>query len=78
MSVATGLGFIMDKRRNSDRRARERRENERRRLARREEERQQVEEQVQEATKRELLEYLQQELDAKTTSDDTPHSRTIS
>ena len=51
---------IMDERRKGDRRQGERRTGERRRHARREQEREHVEEQAQEATKRELLEFLQE------------------
>jgi hypothetical protein len=51
---------MMDERRRGDRRHGERRSGERRRQTRRTEEREQAEEQAQEATKRELLEFLQE------------------
>lgn len=50
----------MDDRRRGDRRHGERRSGERRRHTRRTDEREHVEEQAQEATKRELLEFLQE------------------
>ncbi len=51
---------IMDDRRRGDRRHGERRSGERRRHTRRTDEREHVEEQAQEATKRELLGFLQE------------------
>jgi hypothetical protein len=54
----------MNERRREDRRRTERRTNERRRQARREEERLQVEEQAQEATRRELLDFLHEKQSA--------------
>ncbi len=64
--------ITMDERRRGDRRQAERRSGERRRQTRRGEEREHVEEQAQEATKRELIEFLQDLQEKKSPPPDTP------